>query len=388
MKLASDHTIVTRHVEVGVPAGGALVTGGVLHAVGSRSEAVRLAMVVTALRARGIPQAVARLVGPEGSSAEVFNRDGLPRTEDLVQAGGSTDVERTAHALAAAEQTLLEHAPAMVVLGGDGDGALAFALAASKLDIPIVRLGAGLRCGDFSLSEEINRTLTDRLANVLFTDTREVADALETEGIDPDRAHHVGSTAIDLLRRCEAAAERTAAWRRYDVPLRGYVLVTLHRPENVRDDIRVAQITHALIALGHRRPVVLPLHPETRMRMEAMGDLSRLESAGVRITEPLGYLDFLSLEQTAGAILTDSGLVQDEASALGVRCYTLRRATERLVTLTQGTNVLLGDDPSEIIEVRLDDRTPVPSAIPLWDGRASERIATELVRRMTLELAS
>jgi UDP-N-acetylglucosamine 2-epimerase (non-hydrolysing) len=388
MKLATDHTIVTRHVEVGVPAGGAFVTGGVLHAVGSRSEAVRLASVVTSLRARGIPQAVARLVGPQGASGDVFTRDGLPRTEDLVQAGQRTDIERTAQALAAAEQTLLEHAPGMLLLAGDGDGVLAFALAASKLDIPIVRVGAGLRCGDFSLSEEINRTLTDRLANVLFTDGREVAAELECEGIDPSRAYHVGNTAIDLLRRCEATAERTAAWRRYGVPLRGYVLVTLHRPENVRDDLRVAQITQALIDLGRRRPVVLPLHPETRMRMEVMGDLSRLEAAGVRITEPLGYLDFLSLEQAAGAILTDSGLVQDEAAALGVRCYTLRRASERVVTLIHGTNVLLGDDPSEIVEVRLDDRTPVPNAIPLWDGRASERIANELVRRMTLELAS
>lgn len=388
MKLASDNTFLTRHVEVGVPAGGAPITGGVLHAVGSRSEAVRLASVVASLKARGVPQAIARLAGPGTLGGEVLDRDGLPRTEDLVDDGSETDVERTARALAAAEQTLLEQRPSLVVLAGDADSAFAFALAASKLNLPVVRIGAGLRCGDFSLSEEINRTLTDQLADLLFTDSSEVADVLELEGIDIGRVRHVGNSAVDLLRRCEAVAERRAAWRDYDLTPGGYVLVTLHRPENVRDDLRVARIATALSDLGRRRPVVLPLHPATRARLEPTGGLAALDDAGVRVTGPLGYLDFLSLEQSAGAILTDSGLVQDEASALGVRCYTLRRATERIVALTHGTNLLLGDDPDEITEVRLMDRAPVPAAIPLWDGRASERIADELGRWMTYEMAS
>jgi UDP-N-acetylglucosamine 2-epimerase (non-hydrolysing) len=388
MKLASDNTILTRHVDVGVPVGGAVITGGVLHAVGSRSEAVRLATVVASLKARGIPQTVARLTGPGADGGQVLDHDGLPRTEALVDAGAESDVERTARALAAAEQTLLEQRPSLVVLAGDADGALAFALAASKLNLPVVRIGAGLRCGDFSLSEEINRTLTDQLADLLFTDSTEVADILECEGIDIGRVRHVGNSAIDLLRRCEAVAERRATWRRFDVTPGGYVLATLHRPENVRDDLRVARIATALSDLGRRKPVVLPLHPATRARLEPTGGLAALDDAGVRVTGPLGYLDFLSLEQSAGAILTDSGLVQDEASALGVRCYTLRRATERVVALTHGTNVLLGDDPDEITEVRMMERAPVPAAIPLWDGRASERIADELGRWMTYEQAS
>lgn len=388
MKLASDNTILTRHVEVGVPAGSAPTTGGVLHAVGSRSEAVRLAAVVASLNARGVPQTVARLIGPGALGGEVLDRDGLPRTEALVDGGTETDVERTARALAAAEQTLLEQRPSLVVLAGDADGALAFALAASKLNLPVVRIGAGLRCGDFSLSEEINRTLTDQLADLLFTDSTEVADVLECEGIDIGRVRHVGNTAVDLLRRCEAVAERRAAWRQFDVTPGGYVLATLHRPENVRDDLRVARIAAALSDLGRRKPVVLPLHPATRARLEPTGGLDALADAGVRVTGPLAYLDFLSLEQSAGAILTDSGLVQDEASALGVRCYTLRRATERIVALTHGTNLLLGEDPDEITEVRLMDRPPVPAAIPLWDGRAAERVADELGRWMTYEMAS
>jgi UDP-N-acetylglucosamine 2-epimerase (non-hydrolysing) len=387
MNLASDHTIVTRHVELDVPPGDAHMTGGVLHAVSSRSDAVRLAMVVAALRTRGIPQALARLTGPRTRGVDVFDRNGLPRTEALVEAGPWTDLERTAQALAAAERTLLERAPATLVRGGDGDGALAFALAASKLEIPIVRLGGGLRCGDFSQPEEVNRVLADRLADVLFTDSRELGDELECEGIDRARVRHVGNTAIDLLRRFEPEARRAAAWRRFGLTPDSYVLATLHRPENTGDDLRVTRIVQALAELAKRRSIVMPLHPATRACLERSGGLAQLEGSGVRVTEPLGYLDFISLEQSAGAILTDAGLVQDEASALGVRCYTLRRATERIATLTHGTNILLGDDPAEIAEVRIDMSERVPSAIPLWDGRASERVAAELASRLRLELA-
>lgn len=387
MKLAPDTTFVTRHVEVEAAAGGPLGSGGLLHVIGSRSDAARLATIIAVLRTRDVPQMIARYVGPGSLQGEAFDAAGVPRTETLIGEDAQTDVERTAHALTAAEQTLLERAPSMVVLGGDADPALAFALAASKMGIPIARVGAGLRCGDFSLSEEINRMLVDRLADVLFTDGREVADQLGYEGIDAAKVHHVGNTSVDLLRQCEPVAQRLAAWKRFGVERGRYVLATLHRPENVRDPWRVSQIVEALVSLVGRYPVVFPMHPATRARLELTGDLERMRDAGLHVTEPLGYLDFLSLQQAAGAILTDSGGVQDEASALGVRCYTLRRATERLMTLTHGTNVLLGDDPAEIGEVRLDAHLSIPTTIPLWDGRASERVAGRLEQSLTLELA-
>jgi UDP-N-acetylglucosamine 2-epimerase (non-hydrolysing) len=165
------------------------------------------------------------------------------------------------------------------------------------------------------------------------------------------------------------------------------VLATLHRAENVCDERRIARICEGLAEMARLSPVVLPLHPLTRALMEP-GDVERLLASGVLVTEPLRYLDFLSLELGAGAILTDSGSVQDEASALGVRCYTLRRATERVISLTHGTNVLLGDDPSEIAEVRIDEIQTVPAAIPLWDGRSADRIAAALTRRINLDIAS
>jgi UDP-N-acetylglucosamine 2-epimerase (non-hydrolysing) len=384
MKTAPENSVafLTHQVTAGPAASGPRPGGPVLHAIGSRSEAVRLAPVVAALAAAGLPQAVSRLVGPDGADSDVFDPAGLPRTEALIDYEPTSQVQRTARALAAAERTLMAQSPSLLVLGGDADITLAFGLAGSKLGIPIARVGAGLRCGDFSLSEEINRVLTDRIADVLFTDSREAADVLEVEGIGEERVQIVGNTAIDLLRRFEPEARRAAAWRRFGLRAGSYVLATLHRSENLGDDERLARTIEAMAQLARRYPIVFPLHPFTRALMEPMGDDARLEAAGVTLTPPLGYVDFLSLQLGAGAILTDSGGVQDEASALGVRCFTLRRATERVVTLTHGTNVLLGDDPSEIADVRIEQHPLAPAAIPLWDGGAGERVARTLARRL------
>ncbi|WP_157592258.1 UDP-N-acetyl glucosamine 2-epimerase [Solirubrobacter soli] len=386
MTSISDNTvrIFTQRVEdTDRPAGGAI-----LHAIGSRSEAVRLAPVIAALRAKGIRQTIARLVGPQGADVDVLDADGRPDTKALVDHPQGSEVQHTARALAAAERTLVESPPSMLVLGGDADGTLAFALAASKLGIRIARVGGGLRSGDFSQSEEINRVMGDRVADIIFTDSRLAADALESEGIGGDRVHVVGNPAIDLMRGWEAAARERAAYRRFGLRAGGYVLATLHRSENVRDDARMLAITGELVELARRTPVVMPLHPMTRALMEQLGDVSRLEAAGVHVTPPLGYLDFLSLEQSAGAILTDSAGVQDEASALGVRCYTLRRSTERIATLTYGTNILLGDEPGDIRFVETGPAAATPAAIPLWDGRSATRIAEILADRVLAAAAA
>ena len=390
MNIAWDNSVIhlSRQVDVTATSGTSPIHGGVLHAIGSRSDAARLASVHTGLRARGVAQSVALVTSADGGPVAVFDADDVPNSVALVGSQLDQDVRSTAHALAVAEQMLQEQRPRLVLLGGDANGVLAFALAASKLGIEIARVGGGLRSGDFSQSEEINRLLGDRLADVLFTDGDQALDTLESEGIGRDRVHDVGNTAVDLVRRWERSARQAAAWQRFAVPAGGYVLATLHRTENIADELRITQIADALARLARRVPVVFPLHPVTRALLESMGIVKQLAAVGVRVTEPLGYLDFLSLEQSAGAILTDSGGVQDEASALGVRCYTLRRTTERLLTLTHGTNVLLGDDPWEIDGVRIDDAPIAPAAIPLWDGRAGDRAAAALSQRLSLELAS
>ena len=198
----------------------------------------------------------------------------------------------------------------------------------------------------------------------------------------PSRIHYVGNTMIDSLRRLEGRARRRAAWRELDLNDHEYVLVTLHRPSNVDDPVRLSAIVEALISLGERAPVVFPIHPRTRARLRETQGLRRLTSANVRCIAPAGYLDFLSLQGAAGAIVTDSGGVQEEAAALGVPCYTFRANTERPVTVTHGTNVLLGDDPGLIAEVEPSVLPPTPSAIPLWDGHAADRTADVLTAAM------
>jgi UDP-N-acetylglucosamine 2-epimerase (non-hydrolysing) len=233
------------------------------------------------------------------------------------------------------------------------------------------------------MPEEVNRVLTDRLSDVLLTHSPEALDNLRSEGIDQNRVHYVGNTMIDSLRRCEKRARTRAAFADYGLPQYAYILVTLHRPANVDEPIRLSQIVTALIELAANCPVVFPVHPRTRARLQESGDLDRLERAGVHCIEPLAYLDFLSLQAGAGAILTDSGGVQEEASALGVSCFTFRPNTERPVTVSHGTNVLLGDDPSLISCVQPSPWEPTPSAIPLWDGHAGRRVADVLVERYT-----
>jgi UDP-N-acetylglucosamine 2-epimerase (non-hydrolysing) len=350
----------------------------VVHAVGARPNFVKMAPLIEALEERG---ATRRLIVHTGQhydrkmSDEMLADLGFPAPDYSLGVGSGTHGDQTAKVLVAFERILIEQRPAMVVVAGDVNSTLACALAASKLRIPVVHLEAGLRSGDWSMPEEINRVLTDRLSDVLLTHSPEAEGNLAREGVDAGRVRYVGNTMIDSLRRFEAPARKRAVWRRHGAEAHDYLLVTLHRPSNVDDPARLTGIVNALCSLARQAPVIFPVHPRTRDRLAGGAELGRLEGAGVRCVEPLGYLDFLSLQGGAGAIVTDSGGVQEEASALGVRCYTLRANTERPVTISHGTNVLLGDDPSSLLTVRLSPHPPTPCAIPLWDGHAAERAA-------------
>ena len=363
------------------------MTGGrptLVHVVGARPNFVKMAPVVEALaRTHAFEQIIvhtgqhydARL------SDDVLADLEFPAPDHFLGVGSGPHGEQTAKVLAGFERILLDVDPDAVVVAGDVNSTLACALAAAKLGTAVVHLEAGLRSGDWTMPEEINRVLTDRLSDVLLTHSPEAVDNLVAEGIDPRAVHYVGNTMIDSLRRCEKRARARAAFRELGMTAHGYVLVTFHRPGNVDDAARLAQIVTALVELAAHCPVVFPVHPRTHGRLEASGDLERLESAGVRCIGPAGYLEFLSLQAAAGAIVTDSGGVQEEASALGVACFTFRPNTERPVTISHGSNTLLGDNPMEIARVRPTLRPPVPCAIPLWDGHAAERVAGVLVSR-------
>jgi UDP-N-acetylglucosamine 2-epimerase (non-hydrolysing) len=309
----------------------------------------------------------------------------FPEPSDFLGVGSGTHAEQTARALTGFEQVLLADRPDLVVVAGDVNSTLACALAAAKLGIRIAHVEAGLRSRDWDMPEEINRVLTDRLSDFLFTHSPEAVDNLGREGIDPARIHAVGNTMIDSLRSLEPAARKAASWKGLGLSEREYVLVTLHRPTNVDEPEQLAAIVQALVELAGRAPVVFPVHPRTRSRLAENDGMDRLEGAGVICLAPTGYLSFLSLELGAGAIVTDSGGVQEEASAFGIPCYTLRSTTERPVTVTHGTNVVLGTDPRAIQQVELLQREPAPCAIPLWDGRAAERIAGVLEAELATE---
>jgi UDP-N-acetylglucosamine 2-epimerase (non-hydrolysing) len=362
----------------------------IVHVVGARPNFVKMAPVITALERRGIFRQVVVHTGQHYDSRmsdEVLADLDFPEVDVFLGVGSGTHGVQTAKVLSAFEQVLVDVQPDAVLVAGDVNSTLACALAASKLGIAIAHLEAGLRSFDWSMPEEVNRVLTDRLADLLLTHSPEATDNLEAEGIDRGRIHYVGNTMIDSLRRCEKRARQLAAWERVGMTERSYVLVTLHRPSNVDDADRLTAIVEGLEGLAAHAPVVFPIHPRTRARLVEDGGLARLEAAGVACIEPVGYLEFLSLQAGAGAIVTDSGGVQEEASALGVSCFTFRPNTERPVTLTHGSNVLLGEDPAEIAEVRPVSLPPTPSAIPLWDGHASERVADALVANYAMVTA-
>lgn len=363
----------------------------VIHVVGARPNFVKMAPLIEALSQRGVHRQYVVHTGQHYDrkmSDEILADLGFPTPDCSLGVGSGTHGEQTGKVLMAFEKILLEQRPAVVVVAGDVNSTLACALAASKLGIPVAHLEAGLRSGDWTMPEEINRVLTDRLSDILLTHSPEAATNLEAEGVDGSRVRYVGNTMIDSLRRFEARARDRAAWLSHGVEQGEYVLVTLHRPSNVDEPRRLSDIVSALEAVGRDAPILFPVHPRTRARLCDADLLSRLEAAGVRCIDPVGYLDFLSLQAGAGAVVTDSGGVQEETAALGIDCYTLRANTERPVTITHGTNELLGDTPSALLGVRVSGRPPTPCAIPLWDGHAAERAADALIADFPAIVAS
>jgi UDP-N-acetylglucosamine 2-epimerase (non-hydrolysing) len=359
----------------------------VLHAVSGRADAVRLAPVAAALHRRGPVRQLVVHTGDESDRRLVRDVAGdlsLRVADHELDLGPDGDAERMGATLAAFHRLLGELAPDLVVLSGDADATLACALAAARREIAVAHLESGLRSWDWTMPDEVNRVVIDRLADSLFTPSVEAAGNLMGEGVPDSRVHAVGSTTVDALRRVEARAEARAAWALHGLREREYVLAALHRRDTIGDDDRLRAVVDALAMLAARAPVLFCLHPRTRARLRELGELDRLFASGVRGLAPMGYVDFVSLELGAGAIVTDAAAVAEEASALGVACYTLGAVTERPATLGHGTNVLLGDDPEAIAEIVPSRSVPTPRPVPLWDGRAAERVADVLVTTYAL----
>ncbi len=359
----------------------------VVEVVGARPNFIKMIPVIEALDDHdGVQQLVVHTGQhyDQRMSDDILADLRFPTPDIHLGIGSGTHGEQTGRTIMAFEQVVMAERPDLVVVAGDVTATVACALATVKLGIPIAHVESGLRSHDWSMPEEINRILTDRVSTLLFTHSPEAVDNLAAEGIPTDRVHQVGNTMIDSLRRALPTALARAAWEGFGLEQHSYVLVTLHRPSNVDDLDRLEGIVASLAALATDGvPIVFPVHPRTMGALQRSAGLDRLVTCGVRCCEPLGYVDFLSLEVGAGAILTDSGGIQEESTALGVRCYTLRPNTERPVTVSLGTNELLGDDPEAILRVRPTGQQPVPCTVPLWDGRAGERIARVLSHSLT-----
>jgi UDP-N-acetylglucosamine 2-epimerase (non-hydrolysing) len=349
----------------------------IVYVVGTRPNFVKTAPVIAAMRAR-MPAGVHTIVHTgqhyDRLMSEVFLEElGVPPPDHMLEVGSGSHAQQTARVMERLEPILLDGRPDLVMVPGDVNSTAAAALTAAKLQIPVAHIEAGLRSFDRTMPEELNRIVTDQLSDQLFIHSPEAADNLHAEGIPAERIHLVGNTMIDTLVALEDRFRAMGTAAGLGVEPGSYALVTLHRPALV-DGPLLPEAIERLAALAREMPVVFPVHPRTRSMMEAVES----EHPGLLLCEPLGYLDFLSLLADAGAALTDSGGIQEETTYLGIPCFTLRDNTERPITITAGTNTLLGLDPATIavIPEKLAHSARAPSAPPpLWDGHASKRIA-------------
>jgi UDP-N-acetylglucosamine 2-epimerase (non-hydrolysing) len=356
----------------------------ILYVVGTRPNLVKTAPVVGALRAR-LPEGRHTVVHTgqhyDRLMSEVFFEElGMPEPDHMLEVGSGSHARQTARTMERLEPVLAAEEPDLVLVPGDVNSTLAAALTAAKMDIPVAHVESGLRSFDRTMPEELNRIVADQLSELLFLHSDEAVENLRAEGVADERMHFVGNTMIDTLVALEDRFRGLGAAARLGVEPGGFVLVTLHRPALV-DGPLLGETMAELRRLAERIPVVFPVHPRTRKMMEAEIDG---EAPGLHLSEPLGYLDFLSLTADAGAVLTDSGGIQEETTYLGVPCFTLRANTERPVTIRAGTNTLLGLDPAAIgtIPAALEAGGDAPAEPPpLWDGRAAERIAEIVAAR-------
>jgi UDP-N-acetylglucosamine 2-epimerase (non-hydrolysing) len=353
--------------------------------VGARPNFVKAAPVLHALTARGDVDVEVVHTGQHYDRAlsdSFFEHLSMPRPDHYLGVGSASHAQQTAAVMMGMEGPLVEGRPAALIVVGDVNSTVGAALVAAKLGVPVVHLESGLRSGDWSMPEEINRAVTDRVSDLLLCHCSDAVDNLAAEGTSKDKVALVGNTMIDSLFRLLPAARQRGAIARHGLEPGGYVLVTLHRPALVDHPERLAAVISVLGRLADTLPVVFPMHPRTKARLDG---LLPSGPTGFLATDPLDYLDFIELEASSRLVVTDSGGVQEETSALGVPCLTYRDNTERPVTVELGTNRLVGVDPRALAmagEEELARPRRQGRPIPLWDGHAGERAATAILEML------
>jgi UDP-N-acetylglucosamine 2-epimerase (non-hydrolysing) len=343
----------------------------IMSVVGARPNFMKIAPIVDELKKAPDLKGILVHTGQhysEGMSDVFFRELGIPVPDVHLGVGSASHAEQTARIMVEFEKVCVQEKPDLVLVVGDVNSTMACTIVASKLLIPVAHVEAGLRSFDRTMPEEVNRVVTDALSSILFTTSRDADENLKREGIDPAKIFFVGNVMIDTLlkQRQKAAAVQIQKPRQY-------ALVTLHRPSNVDDPNVLGSILGAMEEISKSIPVLFPIHPRTAKSIQEFG----LSMNGIRTMAPLGYLEFLNLEAAATIVLTDSGGLQEETTILGVPCLTLRHNTERPVTITHGTNIVVGTDKARIVEAfrHVMNGDWRPSGPPeFWDGHAAERI--------------
>ncbi len=315
-----------------------------------------------------------------------FRQLGIPKPDVNLGIGGGSHAVQTAEIMKSFEPVILEHKPAAVLVVGDVNSTIACGLVAVKLGVKLIHVEAGLRSGDRTMPEEINRVLTDAISDLLFCTEHSGVDNLLREGVPKEKVHLVGNVMIDTLLKNRSKAEQSTILSDLSLTPGGYAVLTLHRPSNVDDPAVFGRLLDALEVVQRDLPLVFPIHPRTRNNLAAGALGSRVAGMkNLRMIDPAGYLDFLKLTSSAKLVLTDSGGIQEETTILKVPCITMRENTERPITCEMGSNRLVGTKPESILAAYHDvmsGRGRECQIPPMWDGKAAQRIAETIVREL------
>ncbi len=360
----------------------------VLNIVGARPNFMKIAPIVREMKRRNDEfQPLIVHTGQhydQAMSDSFFNDLGIPEPDFHLNVGSASHAVQTAKIMMEFEPIVLQEKPDWVLVVGDVNSTIACALVCAKLGVKVVHVEAGLRSWDRTMPEEINRILTDSISDLLLTTSQDADENLKNEGISADKIGFVGNVMIDSLFYNLEKSKDSNVREELNLTENEYAVLTLHRPSNVDEQETLANLLDAIITISEKIPIIFPVHPRTRNNIEKFGLAEKVEESNIRLIEPYGYLDFMRLYSGAKLVLTDSGGLQEETTALGIKCLTLRENTERPITITQGSNILVGTNPEKIksaaFEALSNETENADKKIPpLWDGKAAERICDALV---------
>jgi UDP-N-acetylglucosamine 2-epimerase (non-hydrolysing) len=359
----------------------------VLNIVGARPNFMKIAPIYAEMKRRGsefLPMIVHTGQHYDAAMSDSFFVDlGMPKPDVHLNVGSASHSVQTAKIMIAFEPVLLEHKPDWVLVVGDVNSTIACTLVASKLGIKVAHVEAGLRSGDRTMPEEINRILTDSISDLLLTPSPDGNENLKKEGIPDEKVKLVGNVMIDSLLRNLKISESSIVREELNLKEKEYAVMTLHRPSNVDDKATFSGLLEALLEISEKLPIIFPAHPRSRGKIEEFGFSEKVKNSNIKLIEPLGYLDFMRLYSGAKLVLTDSGGLQEETTALGIPCLTLRENTERPITIEMGTNILVGTNSEKIkrnaFEILANKSKTDAKIPPLWDGKTAERICDALL---------